>query len=273
MEPQANAAFQLEISKGIVNVHVEDVTLGGRLQFQASASEALYNVTMYGLAASGRILKSPVNVIIRVRNLSRLTLKRLEVEGLDLCGSSVRDSGSEDFELQDISVTGDVAVPSKFIELLSPQGSSAIGRLRFLKILQEHGRFCDSREIIGTYALYSRKKTEILSLHPFTGRVLDWMTGFGVEMMKPLITFLFLLFLYLLLRTLLLFWDNKLASPRAVRSILGEALLGGFFVPVIRRKHHARIQWSLNNLRVVFGWFVFIQVTLCSIYLSQTTLQ
>lgn len=273
MEPQANAAFQLEISKGIVNVHVEDVTLGGRLQFQASASEALYNVTMYGLAASGRILKSPVNVIIRVRNLSRLTLKRLEVEGLDLCGSSVRDSGSEDFELQDISVTGEVAVPSKFIELLSPQGSSAIGRLRFLKILQEHGRFCDSREIIGTYALYSRKKTEMLSLHPFTGRVLDWMTGFGVEMMKPLITFLFLLFLYLLLRTLLLFWDNKLASPRAVRSILGEALLGGFFVPVIRRKHHARIQGSLDNLRVVFGWFVFIQVTLCSIYLSQTTLQ
>lgn len=274
MDPRANAEFQLVKAKGNVNIHVEDVALGGRMQIQAPESEASFNLTMYGLTRSARPGKSYPTVVVRIRNLSKLTLKELDIDDLDLCGSSINNADGDNVVLQNISVVGILVTP-KIIESLS-QGSRDLDRVRFLRTLQERGRYCDTKEIIGTNALYSRKRAELLSLHPSLGWVIDRMTGLGIEMQKPFVTFLVVLGFYILIRVILLFWDNRLklaADKRAPVRIISEALLGGFFIPIVPVQHFPRIEGALKNIRLVFGWFVFTQITLCSIYLGQTTLQ
>lgn len=277
-EPQANAVFLLNISGGRVNIHLEDITLGGPLQLQASARVPIYSVTMYGLARATRSPISIVTVGLRSMNLSRLVLKELEIDGLDLCQSSVQNSAPDDIDVENISVTDEIVIPSELMQLLSFQGSDTVSRVRFLKMLQEHGRFCDSKELIGIQALYSRKRAELLSLHPFAGWVIDRMTGLGVDITKPFVTFLGSFILYLLLRIILLFLalkptDNGRFTWRASRSVLGEAIWGCFFALAVPHQHQLFIQRALDSLRLLFGWFVFVQITLCSIYLSQTTLQ
>lgn len=274
MHPQANVNFLLAISKGNVYIHVEDVTLEGRLQFRApSSSAALFNLTMYGMT---RVKRSPESstVTANLNNLSRLILKQFDIDGLELCSSSINANVGEELELQNVLINDDVVVPQGLMAILASEGPNTYGNLRFLKMLQEHGRFCEQKEIIGIQALYARKRAELLSLHPMLGWVIDWVTGLGVVIYKPAITFIVALVMYLILRIILIFSDNCGAeTPRTRRSLMSEAVFGGFFTSDTPEQHRSGVKKSLQGLRVLYGWFVFIQITLCSIYLSQTTLQ
>jgi len=98
---------------------------------------------------------------------------------------------------------------------------------------------------------------------------MDQLTGYGVQPLRPVITFAVGLVAFLFLRALIVYWDNRplglLVSAReaiAVPSKKGEDVA-----------YSKACIWHLRLIHALFGLLAYVQVTACSIYFSQTTLQ
>jgi hypothetical protein len=253
------------------SVRLEDVFLTGELDVRANRSAVLDTLLVSGLTAGDRPFKSS-DFDVDASGLSRIVLRRIDVDNFKACEKT---SGTgENYEIADTAIADDFVVPASFVN------ESVDGRLgrfeqsRFFRLLQEHGRYCGSNESIGLSALYLRKKAEIQSAHPFIAWWLDHLTGFGVRIGKAIWFFAIVVIAHFTLRLILLVVgeSSQTRSLGTILSLCGKAL-AGMVLSLGNSPPTGWVAYSLEIMRVVFGWLIFFQVTLCSIYLSQTTLQ
>ncbi|NPD85148.1 hypothetical protein HNS38_10280 [Lentimicrobium sp. L6] len=172
----------------------------------------------------------------------------------------------DNIELRDLQATSKIIIDKELLKWYSENCSNPIVRRDILKHFKEKGVYEDS-QAIGLQAVYYDKKSDLSSLFRPLSWVIDKLTGFGIELLNPLITFLILLLGYLVIRLILVYKLYNGFSFSFFDLILDDKILAD------TEKAKEKKALYLKILRLSFNILVFIQITLLSIYLSQTTLQ
>lgn len=269
------APIRVEGENAGVDAYFENIILAGTLSFFTNTS-APDELTVWRLKPEARPLYQAA-LSISGAHLSRLILKQIELDDFTMCSCSM--TPNYQLRVSDFAVSDEVSVPREVLRDAFRADSRPFERARFFQVLQEHGEYCGSTRPIGTDALYFRKKLEMASVHPTLAWLIDCLTGLGVNINKALVTLFLIILVHFMFRVLLFTiseWKTHVPPESSFRTkiprILYEASIGTFASRELRT-HDGWLGTWLATLRVVFGGIIFIQITLCSIYLSQTTLR
>ena len=128
---------------------------------------------------------------------------------------------------------------------------------------------------MGLDARYLQKRGDLAAVSRPLAVMMDWISGFGVHILKPLITFTSLVILLLATRILAVWLVLKArgtdVSPRDVIWLI-PAPVGALIEWEVKGRLTtlAKATWLLA---LALQLFIMVQITVCSVYFSQTTLQ
>ena len=273
IEPSATSTIQLEGDGEDVRAEVrgEDILLDGTLSIRVLSNASINSLIFDSIRAS----RAPdySQLLVDGSAFNSITLNDLALSKLELCGDM--STGKQlDLSIRNVTIQDDVTVPTAWLRRNWNTQFGPTERSLFLRTLQERGDYCVGHVPIGLDALYFRKKRELAAAHPFVSILVDHLTGFGVDLNRAFTTFIILLCCHFVSRILVLILSlpTENRSKGEVKKLLEQALAGTFTIRE-HGKHSPRLTALLEAIRLCFSWIIFIQITLCSIYLSQTTLQ
>ena len=189
--------------------------------------------------------------------LSQLNLSALRIEG----GSA----GSDDWYftvLKSIYVDDRISVPRSFlISAAEGEGGGRTVHIRnFMSTLQDFGVYSETDSPVGLDAVYHRNLAAIRSISAPAAVLLDWFTGLGVALRKPVVAWAIYTFAYVILFCIL--WGGR-KPIRGLLVALGSPVFG-FMISDDKK--------GLLMLVTLYRAVFVVQVSAVTIYLGQTVL-
>jgi hypothetical protein len=219
------------------------------------------------------------SVAVKAGSVVKSAFVGLNLESLQLCeaeSGAQRAASIETF--RDVAVADVVTVSQSLMELERVALKLPFHRNEFYRLLQQHGQYCDSGASVGLDALHARKSGEVREVSGLLRWILEWVTGFGVSVTEPCVTFVVLLCAHLMLRIVILMAARRAHGGKTAEEAAGQwtitkeafaGVLGGEVDQGIAQPY----AFALIAVRSLVGAAILFQITACSVYFSQTTLQ
>jgi hypothetical protein len=252
-----------------LSVRLTEVRNRGRIEI---SGKTLRELTLAQISSES--LRDLATVVVVSNRIDRVNLVGVGLTEVSICGRD-RDEVNrpQALRLSNLNIVGEVVVPGVFVEGIGQFVDNPISRAELFRLLQSRGVYCGSRTPIGLDALYLRKKQELTAVSKPVAWAMDQATGFGVRPANAFRTLLIMLGLHLVLRFLFLARSaikDKQPLWAAIKRGGCQSLQG----LLLGRDHSADESLpALLLCRGVFGILFYAQITACSVYFSQTTLQ
>jgi hypothetical protein len=250
------------ISDSPYDLELDNIQMGGYLKIGGAPIGKLT------ISSVHRSTSAPTTLDIRSKAVQTMQVRDTEFDTLNICPQPFAPPPR--VSARGLVVVDSFAVGKAFLDQSTNDGPT-LERSRLFRLLQDKGVYCDAENVaIGLDAVYFRKLTDVEEVNPAVAFVVKWLTGFGIKLQYPLITLALLICSHFLIRAVVF---RLSASPAiGIRIAAKEAILG-----MVGLDPASGLPASCKSALIVllygYNLVMFVQITLCSIYLSQTTLQ
>ena len=234
------------------DVSLQNITVKGKVALQAH--------TIHHLILSDIAPGSPGDSQIEIKGggFQEMRFNQISIGELAISSDDSLSASLLAVRARDVAVEGTLSVPKDFVQFMGRADMNPIYRNKLFRLLQERGVYAESGKAVDLDALYLRKRGDLESVSRLAAWIVDWLTGFGIKLYRPLCSFLLILGVQLAIRL----WFYRIEP--LWKSRLRQTALGRFSGTDPKGLHFSTSLFDLTY---------FVQVTMLSIYLSQTTLQ
>lgn len=234
------------------DISLQSIRVKGKVDLQAR--------TIRHLILSDIAPGSPGDSQIEIKGggFQEMRFNQISIRELSISSDDNLSASLLTLRARDVDVEGTLSVPKDFVQFMGRADMNPIYRNRLFRLLQERGVYTESGKPVDLDALYLRKRGDLESISRLTAWIVDWLTGFGIKLYRPLCSFLLILAVQFSLRL----WFYR--TEPLWKSRLKQTARGRFDGTDPKGLHFSSSLFDLTY---------FVQVTMLSIYLSQTTLQ
>jgi hypothetical protein len=214
---------------------------------------------------------------INANSYNGVALSNLAVDQLEIFAAPRIHSPWLIKTVQSVSVDEHIAIPRDFLESVLKYKVSPLQARHFITTLRDYGQYSDDNHftIVGLDAVYKRKIIDLQDVSRPAAALLDISTGLGIRLSKPLVTWLAYTFVYLVVSTSLTWKYSRKLPTGHVRRFATSC--GHVFVSLVASTSMSDIanrtaRTALLACRNIYRFCFVLQLTILSIYLSQTAL-
>jgi hypothetical protein len=209
------------------------------------------------------------NLLVAATTFSAVGLLQIDLDNLTIDSSREGGDSWHFRTLRAVHVQDRMAVPKSFLmSAVSHEGNpSSLDARSFMTTLQNVGVYTDNETPVGYDAVYHRNLEALKLLWLPAGVLVDWSTGFGVKLKKPVITWCAYTLAYLVVGSIVL----------RMRGTHDGGVLGG-----AKRIIAALVGWRWSDeddadrflaaASTLYRFVFIVQVTAVTVYLGETVL-